>query len=169
MRRAVATALPLLILWFVLTEANHLLAPWRAHLFTGALYVVPVTLLLPARAALWSVLAAGLLCDATTPVPAGTHLLLFATLHATLSRLRERIPHEDAVSRTVVTLLSNLALFLVFSFVLIHESPAPAAAWPRILLDLLWSQVAVALVTPWYFALHARTAALCGLAPADPA
>lgn len=162
MRRAAAIALPVLIVWTLVAEANHLAAPWRIHLFAGALYVAPLTLLHAPGTAFWAILATGLLGDATTPVPAGTHVFLFLALHAVLSRLRDRIPHEDGVSRTVVTLLSNLGLFLVFSFTLIHESPAPAAAWPRLLFDLLCSQVVLAVVTPWCFALHVRSLALCG-------
>ena len=37
---------------------------------------------------------------------------------------------------------------------------APAAVWPRLLVDLLFSQVVLAFVTPWFFALQARSLAI---------
>ena len=48
-----------------------------------------------------------------------------------------------------------LALFLAFSFTQIHDSPAPATVWPRLIADLVCSQLFLVLVTPWFFALQA--------------
>jgi hypothetical protein len=40
--------------------------------------------------------------------------------------------------------------------------PAPAAAWPRQIADLVCSQVFLALIAPWFFALQHRALALTG-------
>ena len=61
-----------------------------------------------------------------------------------------------------MALLANLALFLMFSFIQIARSPAPAVAWPRLIADLACSQIFLALVAPWFFALQLRAVTLAG-------
>ena len=85
-----------------------------------------------------------------------THLVLFVAAFAIVSHLRDRLPREDTVARVIVALLTNLALFLIFSFTQIGGSPSPAAAWPRLIADLVCSQIALALIAPWFFALQHR-------------
>ena len=46
----------------------------------------------------------------------------------------------------------------------LSPSPAPAAAWPRLIADLACSQVFLALVAPWFFALQLRALTLAGSA-----
>jgi rod shape-determining protein MreD len=76
--------------------------------------------------------------------------------------LRDRLPRDDTLARVIVALLANLALFLLFSFIQIARSPAPAVAWPRLIADLACSQVFLALVAPWFFALQLRAVSLAG-------
>ena len=92
----------------------------------------------------------------------GTHTLLFAATHAVIFHLRDRLPRDDTIARLLVALLTNLALFLVFSFIQIARSPAPAAAWPRLIADLVCSQVFLSLIAPWFFALQHRALVLTG-------
>ncbi len=164
MRRPwVIVSLTLLLLWVLVSQVNHYLAAWHVYLFVGGLYVTFAALLLPLRAGLAASLLAGLLCDANSPVPPGTHTLLFAAAHAVLFHVRDRVPREETVTRVVLALLANLGIFLVVSFLLIGRSPAPGAVWPRIILDLVCSQVFLALVAPWFFALQTRSLELAGL------
>ena len=85
---------------------------------------------------------------------------MFAATHLIIAHVRHRIPRDDAIAGIVVVLLANLGLFLVFSFTQIHESPAPAAVWPRLIADLACSQVLLAGLTPWFFRLQARALVL---------
>ena len=164
MRRQLALCLPALILWAVTSELNHAISGVRVYAFFGALYLTP--LVLPhERGGRLAAALAGLLCDDTTPVLFGTHLFLFLVGHALLRRVRDRVPRDDTLGRVIVTLLANLALFLVFSFTQIHLSPAPSAVWPRLMGDLACPQVLLAIVTPWYFALHARCFELARVNP----
>lgn len=160
MRRTFALCLTLLILWAVVAELNHILSVWRIYLFAGSLFVCFAAVTQPWLTGLATAVFAGLLYDANSPVLFGTHVLLFVLGHITLAHIRDRVPRDDAIAATVLTLLTNLALFLVFSFSQIHGSPAPGIIWPRLLMDLLCSQIFVALVTPWCFALQARALAL---------
>lgn len=154
MRPALVTALTLLLLWSIVAQVNHALTDVRVYLFVGSLFVVHAALKLPLRCGLAATLLGGLLCDANSPVSFGTHTLLFALAHAVVFHLRDRLPRDDTIARLLVALLTNLGLFLVFSFIQIARSPAPAAAWPRLIADLVCSQVFLALIAPWFFALQ---------------
>jgi rod shape-determining protein MreD len=156
MRHTLTIFLTLALLWALVAQANHELSGLRVYLFVGGLYVTYAALMLPWRAGLASTLLGGILCDANAPVTFGTHLILFATAFAVLSHLRDRLPREDTVARVVIALLANLALFLLFSFTQIGGSPAPGAAWPRLIADLIVSQVVLAFIAPWFFALQHR-------------
>jgi len=162
MRRALVIAGALLLLWTVVAQANHSLTGVHLYLFVGGLYVAFAALTQPLGPGLGASIVGGLLCDATSPASLfGTHALLFAAAHISVFHIRDRIPRDDTASRVVVALLANLGLFLVFSFSQVHLSPAPAEVWPRLLVDLLVSQVALTLLAPWFFALQARALVLC--------
>ncbi len=156
MRHTLATFLTLLILWSVVAEVNHALSGLRVYLFVGALFVLYAALMLPWRAGLATTLLGGLLCDANAPVWFGTHTLLFTAAFAVIEHLRQRLPREDTTARVIIALLTNLALFLLFSFTQIGGSPAPGVAWPRLIMDLVCSQIFLALIAPWFFALQYR-------------
>jgi hypothetical protein len=118
-------------------------------------------------------LLAGLLCDANMPLAPGlsrsalalahTHTLLFVLAHTIVYHLRDRISRDQTVVRVTVALFANFGIFLLFSFVQIGRLPAPAVAWPRLIADLLCSQVFLALVAPWFFALQHRALVLARL------
>lgn len=160
MRRVLALFACLIVLWTVFAQLNHALGAWRVYLWGGALFVAYAALTQPLRPGFAASLLGGLVCDANAPVAFGTHTLLFAAAHAALFHVRERVPRDDNLAAITVVLLANLALFLVFSFLQIHNSPAPGAVWPRLIADLLCSQCVLGLVTPWFFALQARALAL---------
>lgn len=160
MRRTFFTFLTLLLLWVVVAQVNHALAGTHVYLFVGGLFVAYAALQLPLRDGLSAVLLAGLLCDSNAPVPFGLHTLLFAAAYAVISNLRDHLPRDETVARVIVALLANLGLFLVLSFVLIGRGPAPGTVWPRLIFDLVCSQVFLALVAPWFFALQARALVL---------
>jgi len=169
MRRTLILLASLVLLWAIVAVLNDALSGHRMYVFAGGLFVAYAALHQPRRAGLTAVMLAGLVCDAHAPIAFGTHLLLFAAGHLTLFHLRERVPRDDNISAVVVVLFTNLTLFLVFSFSQIHASPAPAAVWPRLLSDLLWSQIFLTLVTPWFFALQAGGMALARVPREDTA
>lgn len=150
----------LLLLWLILGELNHALAPLHIYLWTGALFVTFAAIALPLRAGLIATLLGGLLCDATTPVTFGLHTLLFSATHVVLFNIRDRVPREETAGQVLIALFANLGLFLVFSFLQLSGWTSPADVWPRLLSDLLFSQLFVAFVAPWFFALQARSVAL---------
>jgi len=162
-RRILALFFSALLLWSLIAITNHYLASWQVYLFVGGLFVVYGALQLPLRAGLYASLLAGLLCDAGAGTRFGLHAVLFGLAHGLVFNLRGRLDRDGTVVRVVVALLTNLALFLGLSLTQISALPAPGAAWLRLLWDLLWSQLALVLIAPWFFAVQRRALVL-----ADP-
>ncbi len=160
MLRFVLILLSTVLLWAVTAQLNHALAPWRLYVFVGALAVTLPALTFTLRTGLFASFIGGLLYDAVAPVTFGTHAFLFALTHVVVFNLRERLPRDDTLSRVVIALFANLGLFLVFSFTQVARSPAPASLWPRLFADLACSQILLALIAPWCFAIQARALAL---------
>jgi rod shape-determining protein MreD len=165
-RPAFATFLTVLLLWALVAQVNHYLAGAHLYLFVGGLLVAQAALELPLRSGMAVALLAGCVCDAHALVPFGTHALLFAVAQAVLFNLRDRLPLDETTGRVLIALFANLALFLVLSFLEIDRSPAPGASWLRLFADLACSQVFLALIAPWFFALQRRAATLAEPAPA---
>ncbi len=161
-RPIVVTAVCGLILWLLLAQVNHYLAVWQVHLWVGGLFVAFATLRLGVREGFGIVVIAGAVHDATSPVPFGLHILLFAIAHAVIVRLRNRFPREETVIGVLVALLANLGLFLVFSFTRLGDSPSPGLTWLRLFTDLLISQIVLAAICPWFLALQARALEITG-------
>jgi len=155
-QRGLLTFLTLLVLWAVVSQTNHYLAVWHLHVFAGALYVTFAALRLKPRSGLIVAMLGGLLCDANTPVPFGTHTLLFTICHALIFKFRHRIPADQTASQVIIALIANAGLFFALSVVLAMGNFAMGTMLPRLLLDLLISQLFVGLISPWFFALQTR-------------
>lgn len=159
MPRLLLVFLPLALLWALVAQVNHEIAGLHVYLYPAGLAVAYAALVLPQREGLVAVALAGLLADATTPVSFGTQTLLFALAHTIIFNARDRVPRDETTARVIVALLANLAIFLVFSFTQIGRLPSPATAWPRLICDLLCSQVFLALLAPWFFSLQTQVLA----------
>ena len=155
-RQWLLTFLSLFLLWVIVTQLNHYLSAWHMYVFAGALYVTFTALRLPARGGLFISAVAGLLCDANSAVPFGTHLLLFTTAHALISKAHHRIPASDPTTQLVVALIANFVLYTVLAVIMTVKAPLLGNLWPRMLFDLLLSQLFIVLVGPWYFSLQSR-------------
>jgi rod shape-determining protein MreD len=153
LRRVALLLGPLLLLWAIGAELNHHLASRQVWVFVGGLHVGFIALTQGFGPGLAAVLLSGLVCDAGSPVPFGTHALLFGLAHNVIFRMRDRIPKEDPVAVTLLALFANFGLFLAFTA---SRGPSDASPWPRLVADLVASQVTVAVATPWFTALQAR-------------
>jgi rod shape-determining protein MreD len=156
MRRAIILFLCTVVLWAIVAQVNHGLSGAHVYLFVGGLFIAFATLTQPFATGLWSAILAGLVLDANAPVAFGKHMILFALTHVMVFRMRDRIARNDTVSRITVAVLANLALFLVLTFLQLIRTPAIAAIWPRMIFDLICSQVAIVIIGRWYFALQAK-------------
>jgi rod shape-determining protein MreD len=168
MRATAALFATLYLLQAMVAQANSAFASVHLWLFAGGLFVAYPALMLPFRQGFAASVLGGLLCDSVAPVAFGTHAALFATAHAVVFNVRERLQRDETAVRISAALLVNLALFLALSFSRIRLAHG-AGAWPRTLSDLFWSEVLVALVAPWFFALQLRTLELVRAAPSRAA
>ena len=165
MRGAVAHFLTVYVLRALVAEANSALSGMHVWLFAGGLFVAYSALMMPFRDGFTASVLGGLLCDSVTPVAFGTHAALFGVAHAVVYNARERLQRDETAVRVIVALLLNLALFLALTFARIRLAHGTAASWPRILSDLVWSQVALVVIAPWFFALQLRTLELARAHP----
>ena len=109
-RRCLIPFATMMLLWWLVAQLNHYLAPCGAYLFVGGLPVTFAALRLRLRHGLPATLLAGLAIDAVEPAPFfGTHLVLFAVAYVLLFHLRTRFPREETVIGVVTALFANLA------------------------------------------------------------
>jgi len=151
------------ILWACVSQLNHYLAPLHLSLFVGGLLVTFPALRLDFRTGWWSSLLIGLLIDSSTSVPFGFHGLLFVAAHIGVFNLRGRFPREETSFGIVIALMANLVLYMVISVALVHRSPELFDMIPRLLIDLLVSEILVLLLAGWFFALQERSLELAGV------
>jgi len=151
----------MVLLWSLVAQLNHSLAPHGVYLFAAGLLPVFAALRLSLRHGFTATLLAGLAAEATEPfrLP-GTLLLLLAAVHILLYHLRYRFPRDQTIFCVAAALIANLAVFLGVSTVELAGHPAPGAAWLRLFADLAWSQLLVLVVAPWFFALQERALVL---------
>lgn len=169
MRGAAVLFLTLYLLHALVAGANTALSGLHVWLFAGGLYVTYAALRLPLRQGLPATVLGGLVCDAASPLPFGTHAALFALAHLVVYNARERLQRDETAVRVAVALIVNLAAFLALTFARLGHVPAGATVWPRLLSDLGWSEAAVALAGPWFFALQAGALHLARAHPARTA
>jgi cell shape-determining protein MreD len=164
MRRTAVLFLTLLLLWALVAEVNHALSPAHVWLFAGGLFVTYAALALPRAPGLAAVILCGCVFDAHAPVAFGTHAVLFAIAYLLIHNARDRLPRNEAGGRVLIALAANFGLFIALSFACARRAPAPGSEWGRLLGDLVCSQVFIALIARWFFALQARALKLAAAA-----
>lgn len=155
-RRVLILTAASLLLALILGQLNHYLAAWQMHVWCGGLFVAFIALRLGYRTGATASFIAGLLLDAGTPIAFGTQGFLFLAAHAVVFTLRARAPRDETVIGVMFALIANLGLFIALTLVRIDRSPEAAQAWMRVFADLLVSQIVLALIAPWFFAVQTR-------------
>ncbi|MDF3059058.1 MAG: hypothetical protein K0R17_3273 [Rariglobus sp.] len=155
-RRVLILTAASLLLVLLVGQLNHYLALWQMHVWCGGLFVAFVALRLGYRTGAASVFAAGLLLDAGVPAAFGTQGFLFLAAHAVIFTVRARAPRDETIIGVMVALFANLGLFLALCFLRMDSTMDPAQSWMRAFADLLISQIVLALIAPWFFAVQTR-------------
>lgn len=162
MRRTLVFFLTQFLLWVLVSQANHKLSPWGISLFFGGLFVGLSALHFGRREALIGAFGTGFLHDVGTPLPFGTHALIFAAAVVFIQHVRHRFSRHEGLVTVMVILITNLGLFLAVSAVAVRLLPDAVGLTTRVFSDLIASQIALALVSPWFLALQTRTLELAG-------
>ncbi len=160
--RVFILSLASLLLVVLLGQLNHYLGPWQLHAWCGGLFVAFAALRLDFRTGAAAAFIGGLLLDAGSPVTFGTHALLFLAAHAAIFNVRARAPRDETIVGVIAALLANLGLFLALSFLRVDLGPDSGEAWMRDFADLLVSQLVLALIAPWFFAVQANLLRMSG-------
>jgi rod shape-determining protein MreD len=157
------------LLVFLGGQLNHYLAHWSVSVFLVGACLPLAGLCLRYRPGLIAMFLSGLVVDAArAPVFFGSSAILLATLFTCWHAMRLRLPREGLAPQIVGALLANLVLFLAQP-VLLGFAVAAGTTWNRFLVDLLLSELVVALAIPWFFALQGQALLLRGVDLADEA
>ena len=168
-RRTVVVFCCGLILLVLARQANHGLSSYGISLWFGGLLVAFPALRLAPQQGFNACFLLGLLLDSVSPFVFGLHAFLFSGAHLVIVRIRNRINAEEPVIATVVALITNLALFVILSFLALGRAPHASISGMRLLSDLLLSQIAIVLLAGWFFALQERALALVRVRIVDEA
>jgi len=152
--RALAFLLPMLIVTVLTVQVNHLLSFLQVHLFLAGLFVAYGSLQADRRSAVAAIAAAGFWLDASSPVPFGLHaaVMTIAALVIWQSR-RRRLADEDS-SAVTAALAANAVVFFVISFQQSGQAPSSGTYWLRAGVELAISEIVLALIARWFFALQ---------------
>jgi len=152
------------IVLFLILELNSLLSPLGLYLVVGGLFVVYPAFHMNPLGGLAVALLTGALWDAVTPAPFGLHLFLLGGLFAGLYRLRHRLRSRRAFHQAVVACGAN---FLIVLFLTIWFVPAAHLLdySSRFLIELVFSEVLVFVLSLWMFPLQERCVLLIGAQP----
>jgi len=161
------------LLWTLVSQLNHHLTPSYLSVFVGGLLITFSSLRLAHRDGWRAALLLGLWCDSAAPIHFNTngqlsvytvlHTALFLVTHTLIFRFRARIPHQETFIAVVVALIANAIIFTALSLAYIVRNPVPLAAVPALSVHLFFSELLIALIAPWFFALQERLFEFAGV------
>ncbi|OAM87145.1 hypothetical protein AW736_24250 [Termitidicoccus mucosus] len=154
-----------ILLCTVAAQLNHYLSSLHISVFVGGLLVVFPALRLRHRHGWRIIVPLGLWCDAATPLPFGLLTMLLLLAHAVIFQLRSRIPRAEPLVGVAVALIANIALFAAVAIFCALRLDAPSGLALRLFVDLLASELLIALIGPWFFAVQEHALALFNAAP----
>jgi hypothetical protein len=158
-----------LLLIFLGGQCNHYLAHLPVSVFLGGLFLPVAGLRLRMKPGFIALFLTGLFFDAARPVPFGSSALLLGALFATWYTFRPRLPREGMGAAVTGALLANAALFFAQPLLLGPGLASAAATGSRVFWDFVFSEIAVALLGPWFFALQEKALFLWGVNLAEEA
>jgi rod shape-determining protein MreD len=146
-------------------QFNHMIASFAVTLDLAGLLIAFAALRLPFGPALTVALFTGLWVDAYDPVSFGRHAFLYGLAVCMINQFRGRLPREETFVCVVTALFVNLALCVAAGFLDLGSLPDAGAGALRLLADLVASQLATALIGPWFIALQLRSLQLVRAEP----
>ena len=157
------------LLVFLGGQLNHYLAHWSVSVFLLGAAIPLAGLRLRFQPGLIAMFLSGLLIDAARPpVFFGSSALLYATLFTCWHAIRLRLKRDGLAPQIIGALLANIVLYFAQPL-LLGIDVAKGTTLSRLVVDLSLSELAVALVIPWFFALQEHALLLRGVDLANEA
>ena len=152
-----------LLLAMIAREFNHYLAPVSVSVLIVGLALPVPALRLTTGPALLALTLTGLAIDATTPAAFGSTSAMLVIGLLILRAFRQRLVRDSFVTHLAAGLGMNLVLFIAQPFfaggIQAYDTPTIS----RVLVDMIASQVVVAALAWWFFALQERALVLWGV------
>ena len=139
-----------LVFFFLIGEINNSLSMLNVSLHLDVLLILFFGLHINRTMSLVYTLILGLLANASHPVPPGTYVIGYLSLWLFIVWSQRRIRRQNPRHVRIVAIGGQLLLILGPSLYLGGTSLGSMAYWNRILLDLLFSFLAIYLLAwPW--------------------
>lgn len=145
--------------WILLTllrQTNHAFTAWGVSIWLGGLLIAYPALHLNPKTGFTCCFLIGMMLDAWSPLGFGTQAVLFGAAQIIIHRIRKRFAASELAIGITVSLITNLILFVIITFIVIGRSHGGPVSGLRLLVDLAVSQVVLVLIAPWFFALQQR-------------
>lgn len=142
------------ILIFLMQLINDALGPYTIHLCPFALFIFIPLVTLPFAAGLASVIATGLILDASIMLVPGTTTIILAVVYTACFWFRGQFKTYSAWHNMLI-LQSGNAIIVAFLSVFINTSNHISAYyWISIVINLVFSQILLLFISPWFLTLQ---------------
>lgn len=144
------------ILIFVIQLMNDTFASMTLNLYPYALCIFTPILLVSYTTGLISVFITGLILDSTTTLSFGTTSILFSIVYTAYSYFSQQYKTYKAWHYVCILLSANAIIFIFLSLFIDLNNYSSPHFWVSILLNLLFSQLLLLFITPWFLSLQCR-------------
>jgi len=152
-----------LLLLVIAGEVNHYISVWGFSLLLAGLALPVAGLRLSLRPGLLAMALTGLAMDALGPTAFGSSAALLTAGLLFLHAVRHRLARDSMSVHIIVALSTNVVIFVtqpMFVGALVAYATPTSL---RVIVDLLFSQLILAALAWWFFALQERALVLWGV------
>jgi len=143
------------LLLFLVAMVNDALAPLSIYLYINGLIVLVPLIYLSLSKGLLCVLITGIYSDAILLLPFGTSPVIFAVVFTAYYWFRQEFKTHYSPGHNLLYAVSGNAFLLAITSITLNEgSLSHFSYWSSILLNFLFSQIVLSLITPWFISLQ---------------
>lgn len=142
------------VLIFLMQLINNALSPHTLHFCPFALFIFTPLIVLPWTAGLISIITTGLILDSSTMLLPGTTTIILVVVYTMCFWFRAQFKTYSAYHNILILQSAN-AIILAFLSVFINPSNHTSFHyWISILFNLIFSQILLLFIAPWFLALQ---------------
>ncbi len=148
---------------FIFTQFNYYLAPWGINIIITGMLIAFSSLVLNHIQGSLSLIPIALFLDSASPLPFGASLITLIGLHYIAVIMRYQFRRESAGISLGVSLVSNVAIHLVYSFFAVSYLGTNSLDPVQMGMNLLASSAAIAILNAHYFRVIVEILGLFGI------